>query len=104
MARPLMIDGKFPMRIFVDNGYRYAVTRTSVRKPDGKYNHPQKIWGSVDEKMVFHPNKRYLALGDEERNKMLMPSEWKLAPTEPANPEGTPQGVCRFHVAEPLVL
>ena len=45
MARPLLIDGKFPMRIFTNNGYRYAVTRTSVRKADGRYNHPQKLWG-----------------------------------------------------------
>ncbi len=68
------------MKIFVDNGYRYAVTRTSVRKQNGKYNHPQKIWGSVDEKLNFYPNARYLALSDEEKNGILIPAEWKLQP------------------------
>ena len=67
MARPLLIDGKFPMRIFTNNGYRYAVTRTSVRKADGRYNHPQKLWGTVDEDLNFTPNSRFLALSDEER-------------------------------------
>ena len=84
MARPLLIDGKLPMRIFVDNGYRYAVTRTSVRKPDGKYNHPQRIWGTVDDELNFVPNARYLALSEAERNGMLMPPEWKLKAEEPA--------------------
>lgn len=83
MARPLLIDGKLPMKIFVDNGYRYAVTRTSVRKPDGRYNHPQKIWGIVDERLNFIPNDRYLALSDDERNGFLIPGEWKIAPSEP---------------------
>lgn len=81
MARPLMINGKLPMKIFVDNGYRYAVTRTSVRKPDGKYNHPQKIWGTVDEDLNFYPNARYLALSDTEKESMLIPAEWKLQHT-----------------------
>ena len=67
MARPLLVDGKFPMRIFTNNGYRYAVTRTSVRKADGRYNHPQKLWGTVDEDLNFTPNSRFLALSDEER-------------------------------------
>ena len=84
MARPLLIDGKLPMRIFVDNGYRYAVTRTSVRKPDGKYNHPQRIWGTVDDELNFVPNARYLALSEAERNGMLMPPEWKLKAEDPA--------------------
>ena len=84
MARPLLIDGKLPMRIFVDNGYRYAVTRTSVRKPDGKYNHPQRIWGTVDDELNFVPNARYLALSEAERNGMLMPPEWKLRAEAPA--------------------
>lgn len=79
MARPLLIDGKLPMRIFTNHGYRYAVTRTSVRKPDGKYNHPQKIWGTVDEQLNFLPNARFLALSDDERQGILLPPEWKLA-------------------------
>ena len=79
------------MKIFVDNGYRYAVTRTSVRKPDGKYNHPQKIWGTVDEKMTFRPNARYLALSDEERNKMLMPAEWRVVPADSAEAAPLPR-------------
>lgn len=53
MARPLLVDGKLPMQIFTNHGYRYAVTRTSVRKPDGTYNHPQRIWGTVDDSLTF---------------------------------------------------
>lgn len=91
MARPLMIDGKLPMKIFVDNGYRYAVTRTSVRKPDGKYNHPQKIWGTVDDKLNFHPNARYLALSAQEKAEMLMPSEWRLQSPDSQDHGQTPR-------------
>ena len=79
MARPLLIDGKFPMRIFTNNGYRYAVTRTSVRKADGRYNHPQKLWGTVDENLNFTPNSRFLALSAEERAAILIPENWKIA-------------------------
>lgn len=79
MPRPLLIDGKLPMKIFENRGYRYVVTRTSQRKADGKYNHPQKIWGTIDEELNFHPNLRFLSLSEPERSAMRMPPEWKIA-------------------------
>jgi len=78
MARPLMIDGKIPMQIFTNHGYRYTVTRTSVRKANGQYNHPQKLWGTVDEKLNFVPNARFLSLSPEERAAILIPPSWKV--------------------------
>ena len=81
-----MIDGKLPMRIFTNHGYRYAVTRTSIRKEDGRYNHPQKLWGTVDEELNFTPNSRFLALSAEERASILIPSDWKIV----ENAEGAP--------------
>ena len=50
MVGSFLIDGKLPKKIFNNNGYRYAVTRTSVHKADGKYNHPQRSWGTIDDK------------------------------------------------------
>ena len=96
MARPLLIDGKFPMRIFTNNGYRYAVTRTSVRKADGRYNHPQKLWGTVDEDLIFIPNSRFLALSDEDRAAILIPENWKIAHDGAGVPvrAGTPASMC----------
>lgn len=82
MARPLLIDGKLPMHIFTNHGYRYAVTRTSVRKENGSYNHPQKIWGIIDEGLNFHPNARFLALSDEEKKGILIPSDWTVCPPD----------------------
>ncbi|NLA81080.1 MAG: transposase, partial [Chloroflexi bacterium] len=82
MARPLLIDGKLPMKIFNNNGYRYAVTRTSVRKADGKYNHPQSIWGTIDEGLNFTPNERFLALDESERAGILVPAEWNIISPE----------------------
>ena len=82
MARPLLTDGKLPMQIFTNNGYRYAVTRTSVRKENGLYNHPQRIWGTVDESLNFTPNERFFALNAEERDSMLIPADWKIVPQD----------------------
>ena len=84
MARPLLTDGKLPMQIFTNNGYRYAVTRTSVRKENGLYNHPQRIWGTVDESLNFTPNERFFALTAEERDGILMPADWKIVPQDAA--------------------
>jgi len=90
MARPLLVDGKLPMQIFTNRGYRYAVTRTSVRKPDGTYNHPQRIWGTVDDSLTFTPNERYLALSQEERDGILIPTAWHIASQQPVAVRGRP--------------
>ena len=84
MARPLLTDGKLPMQIFTNNGYRYAVTRTSVRKENGLYNHPQRIWGTVDESLNFTPNERFLALSAEGRDGILIPADWNIVPQDAA--------------------
>lgn len=96
MARPLLVDGKLPMQIFTNHGYRYAVTRTSVRKPDGTYNHPQRIWGTVDDSLTFTPNERYLALPQEEKDGIMIPVAWHIASRQPAAVRGRPSysGAC----------
>lgn len=86
MARPLLIDGKLPMQIFTNRGYRYAVTRTSVRKENGTYNHPQKIWGTIDDSLTFTPNERYNALSQKEKDMILIPAGWTVAKDETAVP------------------
>lgn len=96
MARTLLVDGKLPMQIFTNHGYRYAVTRTSVRKPDGTYNHPQRIWGTVDDSLTFTPNERYLALPQEEKDGIMIPVAWHIASRQPAAVRGRPSysGAC----------
>lgn len=96
MARPLLVDGKLPMQIFTNHGYRYAVTRTSVRKADGTYNHPQRIWGTVDDSLTFTPNERYLALPQEEKDGIMIPVAWHIASRQPAAVRGRPSysGAC----------
>lgn len=96
MARPLLVDGKLPMQIFTNHGYRYAVTRTSVRKPDGTYNHPQRIWGTVDDSLTFTPNERYLALPQEEKDGIMIPVAWHIASRQQAAVRGRPSysGAC----------
>lgn len=86
MARPLYIDGKLPMKMFRNKGYIYAVTRTSVKKENGKYNHPMEIWGRIDDETNFYPNEKFWNLSQEKRDEILIPKTWNIIPQEDAKP------------------
>jgi transposase len=85
MGRRKRPDGKKQITLFVNGKYRYAVFQDTVLNPKtGKYTHPKTIYGSVDEKLHFTPNARYLTLSEAERKKLLFPATWSIE-TVPAS-------------------
>ncbi|MCR5170404.1 MAG: hypothetical protein K6C33_08085 [Desulfovibrio sp.] len=48
--------------------------------PDtGKKAYRLVHWGTVDEKLRFHPNARFLLASEEERTKLIFPENWDLS-------------------------
>ena len=58
--------------------YLYASTQPTVTDKAGKRSSRHIHWGTLDERMRFYPNKKYLNATDEEREHLIFPDDWDL--------------------------
>ena len=58
--------------------YLYASTQPTVTDKAGKRTSRHIHWGTLDERMRFYPNKKYLNATDEERGHLIFPDDWDL--------------------------
>ena len=59
--------------------YLYASTQPTVTDKAGKRSSRHIHWGTLDERMRFYPNKKYLTATDEERRHLIFPDDWDLS-------------------------
>jgi len=79
MPRPPRSDGKQQVYLYTCKGYRYASTQPVVEDPGtGKKKLTRILWGSVDENLVFKPNKTYLLADGQTRDSLDFPPEWDI--------------------------
>ncbi len=82
MARPINKDTAYKVTPHVNNGYRYATLRPRVTNDStGKRMNKSIHIGTVTEDLKFIPNKTYLYMSLEERDKLIFPENWDISET-----------------------
>jgi len=85
MARTIDAKTEYTVHLHRNGGYAYASTQPIIVDPDrksGRNRHVRLHWGTVDEKMKFHPNQRYLMASPEERSRLIFPDDWDMSEAE----------------------
>lgn len=83
--------------------YSYACTRSLAQDQAGRRTVRQsKHWGTVDGDLKFHPNRAFLNLSEQEREKLIFPDGWDLSELEPAPVEGLGTSVEELAVSDSL--
>lgn len=60
--------------------YLYASTQpTMIDEETGKKACRHIHWGTLDEKLRFYPNKKYMTASPEERAHLIFPDDWDLS-------------------------
>ena len=79
MSRPVRSDGKEPVSLHVDKGYRYASSQPMCTDPvTGKHFFKRVHWGKLSEDLVFTPNSKFRIASPETRAKLLFPADWNI--------------------------
>lgn len=80
MARPRDPMSEFRVTTLRSGERTYANTRKWIIDPgSGKEKRCNRIWGFVDNALVFHPNASYLQLSESERKKLIFPDSWDMS-------------------------
>jgi len=78
--KPVNPENQYKVALQKNGKYRYASTQPRVEnKKTGKVSYARKHWGTVDNNMKFHPGLNYLIATEEERKKLIFPSDWDLS-------------------------
>lgn len=59
-------------------GYVYATVREPFKGSSGKTEYKHVVWGNLVDSNVFIPNKEFILLPAEERDKYIFPEDWNL--------------------------
>jgi hypothetical protein len=77
------LQAPYRVRAHVSNGYKYASTQPSfIDQETGKRTHRCFHWGTVDEKLKFHPGNRFFVASPEERARLIFPDDWDMSEAE----------------------
>lgn len=79
MARPVGPNSGYQMVIHKMGKYRYASTERVVTSKSGKTIPKHIHWGKIDDKMIFHPNEKFLFEKPSEKAKFIYPTDWDLS-------------------------
>ena len=78
VGRPSNPDSPYTMLIHRNGKYIYASTQRPVIDENGVKKFKHFHWGTLDEKLVFHPNHTFLYQPSDERTRFIFPPEWDL--------------------------
>ena len=79
VGRPSNPQSPYTMLTHKNGKYVYASTqRAVVDEETGEKRFKHFHWGTVDEKLVFHPNHIFLYQPSDERARFIFPSNWDL--------------------------
>lgn len=78
MARPRRDDGKTYLHLHKDKSYLYAVSRDPVTSLDGRRTYTMVVWGTLDDRLAFHPNSRFL-YARTRWDDFVFPPEWDVS-------------------------
>ena len=83
MARPVQEGTDHKVALRVTGKYRYAATQPHVKdKETGRISRRYVYWGDVTEDLKFIPNDRYRTALEEDRKKLIFPSNWDMSAAE----------------------
>lgn len=83
MSRPKIEGTNYKVTIHKNGGYRYASTQPLLTDPKtGKTYNKRIHWGTVDDKLKFHPGKTYIYASPTETAKLVFPDDWDMSEAE----------------------
>ena len=73
------ISKYYKLSIHRSGKYLYASTQpTVIDQKTGKKECRHIHWGTLDDKLRFYPNRKYMTATEEERKHLIFPDDWDL--------------------------
>ncbi len=79
MARPIGPNSGYLVSTHKIGKYVYASTQRLKSEKEGKKSYGYIHWGTLDEKLRFHPGRNYDYASNEEKDKLIFPADWDLS-------------------------